>query len=315
MKIKLEFDPRNFKVGAVTHKLWETVRFLLLFFLVTLSLTVVVYLLASFLFSTGEEKKLAAINREYSENYHLMMPMEDSLKDAITIIQHKDNEIYSKVFDSEAPNVDPMNSLDYFFASDTIPDEKLVSYARDKSDRILEQAGRVDRAFARIAWYLGREGMILPPMRIPVEGISYPQMGASTGQKVNPFYGTYVFHRGADFLVLRGTPVLASADAVVESVTNSKSSGLTVTLGHAGEYETGYSHLESSLVKKGDVVAGGQQIGTAGMSGKAFAPHLHYEILKNGNPVDPVNYLFASVGPDEYANMLYMSVNTMQSMD
>jgi hypothetical protein len=62
-------------------------------------------------------------------------------------------------------------------------------------------------------------------------------------------------------------------------------------------------------VKKGSV------IGAVGVSGKSFAPHLHFEVLKDGQYKDPVNYFFASVTPQEYANMMYMSVSTGQSMD
>ena len=84
---------------------------------------------------------------------------------------------------------------------------------------------------------------------------------------------------------------------------------------HAGGYTTHYAHLDNVYVLKGQKVRRGQKIGTVGMTGKSYAPHLHFEVLRDGVHMDPVNYIFASVGPDEYANMLYMSVNTMQSMD
>jgi murein DD-endopeptidase MepM/ murein hydrolase activator NlpD len=76
-----------------------------------------------------------------------------------------------------------------------------------------------------------------------------------------------------------------------------------------------YAHLESMKVRSGQRVRAGQQIGTVGMSGQAVAPHLHYEVRKDGAALNPVGCFFASVSPDEFANMLYMSVNTMQSMD
>ena len=68
-------------------------------------------------------------------------------------------------------------------------------------------------------------------------------------------------------------------------------------------------------MRAGQTVKAGQQIGTVGMSGRSFAPHLHYELRLDGRTLDPVNYFFGSVGPAEYANMLYMSANTQQSMD
>ena len=76
-----------------------------------------------------------------------------------------------------------------------------------------------------------------------------------------------------------------------------------------------YAHLSDISVKKDQKVTKGQKIGSVGMSGASYAPHLHYEVLKDGEYMDPVNYIFASVSPEEYANMLFMAVNTQQSMD
>ena len=84
---------------------------------------------------------------------------------------------------------------------------------------------------------------------------------------------------------------------------------------HKSGYTTHYCHLDDMYVKRGQKVSRGQKIGTVGMTGKAYAPHLHYEVLKDGVHLDPVNYIFASVTPGEYANMLFMAVNTKQSMD
>ena len=114
---------------------------------------------------------------------------------------------------------------------------------------------------------------------------------------------------------MRGTPVFATSDGVVRQVSRSRMGGIVVEIVHDGGYETAYKHLESASVHNGQTVRAGARIGTVGMSGKSFAPHLHYEVRRNGVPQDPVNYIFASVAPLEYVNMLYVSVNTKQSMD
>ena len=74
-------------------------------------------------------------------------------------------------------------------------------------------------------------------------------------------------------------------------------------------------HLSEINVSKGQRVRRGAKIATVGMSGNAYAPHLHYEVLLDGEFRDPVGYLFGSVAPEEYPNFLYMSINTRQSMD
>ena len=84
---------------------------------------------------------------------------------------------------------------------------------------------------------------------------------------------------------------------------------------HPGGYQTRYLHLAEISVTQGQKVRKGTRLGTVGMSGTSFAPHLHYEVLQDGRICNPVDYLLGSVSPRDYANMLYMSVNTAQSMD
>lgn len=311
----LEFDPGNFRFGRFRLNIGKILARCASYFVVTLTLTVLVYLLFTLLFRTDVEKKLQREIRMYESIYSSLQQKEELLKDAITHLQYEDNEIYEEIFHSNAPAADPMSGLEYMFASDTIPDTKLTSYTRDKSDRLLEQAARVEESFSKIFRALKDTALVLPPMSMPVSDISYSQVGASTGRKMDPFYQAYVFHEGLDLILNRGSDVYAAADGVVVAVTNSKHFGRMVEIEHAGGYTTAYAHLESASVRKGALVKRGQKIGAVGMTGKAFAPHLHYEVRKDGVSLDPVNYFFASVDPDEYANMLFMAVNTMQSMD
>ena len=116
-------------------------------------------------------------------------------------------------------------------------------------------------------------------------------------------------------LVQRGTPVYATAPGTVLNVSNTKRNGRAVEIAHPGGYTTIYSHLESVSVKAGQKVSPLTIIGSSGMSGKSYAPHLHYEIRYNGRLLDPVHYFFADLGPVEYTDMFYMALNTKQSMD
>ena len=311
----LEFDAGNFRFGKVRIKFGKILLNALMYFVVTLSLTVLAYALFALIFRTDVESRLRKEIRMYEDEYAELMEKQELLKDAIANLQHEDNEIYEEIFNSNAPAADPMAGLSFMFASDTIPDTKLTSYTRDKSNQLLEQCARIDKAFGKIFAALADTATVLPPMSLPVKDITYSQVGASVGRKMDPFYRAYVYHEGLDFILNRGTDVYASADGVVEDVSTSKHFGKTLQLGHAGDYSSVYAHMETITVRKGQQVSRGQRIGTVGMTGKSFAPHLHYEVRKAGELVDPVHYIFASVPPMDYANMLFMAVNTMQSMD
>jgi murein DD-endopeptidase MepM/ murein hydrolase activator NlpD len=123
-------------------------------------------------------------------------------------------------------------------------------------------------------------------------------------------------HNGLDLIAPAGEPVYAVADGVVKDVVKSrKGLGNVVVIDHGNGYVTRYAHLADIEVRKGRRVRMGARIGYVGVSGNSFAPHLHYEVQRDTLVLDPVNHFFASVTPDEYLNMLIMSVTTGQSMD
>jgi Membrane proteins related to metalloendopeptidases len=159
-------------------------------------------------------------------------------------------------------------------------------------------------------------GIVLPPMSSPLRSFSHARVGASVGERINPFYKVPVQHGGLDMIAQMGEDVVAAAPGIVSSVVRSgKGLGNVVEITHAAGYVTRYAHLDAIRVAKGQRVAKGGLIGKVGVSGNSFAPHLHYEVQKDGVKVDPVNYFFASTPPADYMEMLYMSANARQSMD
>ena len=286
------------------------------FVLVTLGIAAAVYGLFALVVSTDVEKMLKRENRAFEQHYPELDARTALLEDAVAGLQHKDNSIYMDVFGTHAPSADPVNSLAFLFGSDTIPETKIISYTAAKSDVLVSDADEIEKNFTRVFLALGANADSLPPMGMPLDDVAYPQIGASRGLRLNPFLKAKVQHNGLDIIAVRGTPVRATADGIVKSVDHSgKGHGNMVTVGHEGGYVTRYSHLSEIGVSAGQRVSRGTVIGTVGMSGSAYAPHLHYEIRKDSLWLDPVAHLAAAVGPEDFANMLYMAVNTEQSMD
>ena len=310
------FDAAAMKVRKVTRSVWTVIWSVLRVFLVSVTLFIVIYLILSLVLSTDTEKRLRRENRQLEKVFATIPEKQELLSESIEILNLKDARIYEEVFHAKAPVVDPVGQLESLFGADTIPDGKIVTYTTRKADALLKTAAEVDAAFEKIYRTMGEKDFMMPPMSIPVKDVSYPQIGASTGLRMNPFYKTEVAHHGLDIIVPQGSPVYAPADGVVENVVrSSKGEGNTITLYHAGGYMTRYLHLDEIFVEKGQRVKRGKKMATVGMSGGAYAPHLHYEVKVKGGYRNPVNYLFGSVAPDEYANYLYMSINTWQSMD
>ena len=309
------FDKTRIEFRKVTHSVWNILGKALKYFLVTASLAVVYYIVFALLVNTDSERKLKRENQMYSRMYDEMVRKEQLVGDVMENLKAKDNEIYRQLFNSDAPDLGSIYPEGLLSAIDSVGDKDIVEYVGKKLNLLEEASGKVEDNFKSIMDKLEGDGK-LPPLTNPLHDFSYARTGASVGDKINPFYKVAVFHGGLDLISQQGDPVYATADGTVKDVEHStKGLGNVVTIDHGNGYLTRYAHLENTKVSKGQKVARGKQIGQVGMSGNSFAPHLHYEVIRDTAKVDPLNYFFASVSPEDYIGMVFMSYNTGQSMD
>jgi len=282
----------------------------------TLALSVLLYVALALFFSTEEEERLERENALYRELYGEFKEKERLIGDGLDGLQEKDHAIYRELFEAEAPSVDAVTAADLIADSDSLSENFYLSATASTSESLMLMAGNVDACFADIFRALEARRDSIPPLSHPIPDISYVQTGAAMGLKHNPLYKVEIQHDGIDFIAPQGTPVYAAADGVVTQVISSRRGmGNQVEIDHGNGYVTRYCLLGDMSAKKGKRIRRGEQLGTVGVSIIITAPHLHYEVLRDGVPQDPVNYLFASLTPDEYAKILYMSVSTTQSLD
>ena len=111
------------------------------------------------------------------------------------------------------------------------------------------------------------------------------------GYRNHPIYKRSKFHAGVDFASKRGTPVLATADGVVVFSGWQSGYGRMVEIRHMDGLKTRYAHNQKNLVKEGDMVKKGQTIAKLGSTGRSTGPHVHFEVRKNGQAVNPLNYV------------------------
>lgn len=293
----------------------KTLGGLIRYVVATISLSVLLYVVFALFFSTEEEKQLERENLLYQELYDTLYQKQHLLGDVVDGLQEKDDAIYRELFETRAPSLDAITAADLIADSDSLSENFYLSAAASTSESLMLMAGKVDSCFADIFRALACRADSIPPLSHPIPDISYVQTGASVGLKHNPTYKLELHHDGIDFIAPQGTPVYAAADGVVSQIIQSrKGLGNVVVIDHGNGYVTRYCLLGEVMAKKGKFRRG-QQLGTVGITTMIPAPHLHYEVLLNGRVQDPVHYLFASLTPDEYAKMLYMSVSTLQSMD
>lgn len=307
---------KNLKVIRASRTVWHAAMTALKYLVATVSLAVFYYIVFALVVSTDSEKALRRENRMYEKTYADMVRRERLLASTVENLQLKDGQIYEEVFHAKAPALDPLQTEDYLAGADTIPDKYMVEYAYNKSEAVAESASRIEDNFRKALSITAQKAGQLPPMALPLESVTSAQVGASVGSRVNPFYKVETAHTGLDLIAPQGDPVLAAADGVVTNIERSrKGHGNVVEITHEGGYVTRYAHLGDIAVSKGQRVQRGKRIANVGISGNSFAPHLHYEVLKDGEYIDPVDCFFASLTPDQYAAMKYMATRTGQSLD
>ena len=129
------------------------------------------------------------------------------------------------------------------------------------------------------------------------EGMAWPVAGRITsyfGYRYHPILHFTRFHAGIDFGASWGSPIVAAADGQVVGAGWSGGYGRQVRIAHIGGLMTSYSHMSQIVAAPGEIVRRGQVIGYVGSSGLSTGPHLHYEVLAGGRPVNPLSVRFAS---------------------
>ena len=133
------------------------------------------------------------------------------------------------------------------------------------------------------------------------------RIGAFNPRRLHPILHRVMAHTGVDFGCDIGTPVYATGDGTVEIADNSGYNGgygRQILLNHQFGYKTRYAHLSKALVRPGDRVHRGQIIGETGNTGRSTGPHLHYEVIHKGVPVNPVNYFNRNMSAEEYEQLM-----------
>lgn len=160
---------------------------------------------------------------------------------------------------------------------------------RDMKNETVEQmAARLEAAMTR--WGGLQTLLARLPVAKPVDNVS---LSSGFGRRVDPITRQAAFHSGLDFQGSANTPILATAPGVVTMDSRDGAYGITVEIDHGYGFKSRYSHLRQALVDAGQTVSAGQRVGLMGATGRATGVHLHYEVLFNGEPLNPANFLEA----------------------
>lgn len=250
----------------------------------------------------------------------LSQRLEESLE-VMEDIRQRDDNLYRVMFMAEPVSADVRNATyagtNRYEAFEKLENADLVIATTQKMDMLARQLYMQSKSFDEVVeYYKNHEDMLshLPAIQ-PIANKDLKRMASGYGYRIHPIYQTRIFHEGMDFSCDIGTPVYATADGVIKKARWERGYGYLITIDHGYGYETRYAHLKSFKVRTGQKVVRGETIALSGNSGQSSGPHVHYEVLQKGRPVNPANYYFMDLDAEQYDEMIRMAENHGKVLD
>lgn len=244
------------------------------------------------------------------------------INNVLNEIERRDEEMYrlalhAKSFPSEYRQMGIGGSDRYSHLRELSNSELLVSTAQkiDKLERRLHAQSLSFNELLNLAKNKEKMLACIPAIQ-PIRNKELKSAISGYGYRVDPIYKTRQMHSGIDFNARIGTEIYATGDGLVVGVeSNHWGYGKSVLIDHGFGYHTRYAHMSAFKVRKGQKVKRGECIGLVGSTGKSTGPHLHYEVIKDGNAVNPIGYFHQDLSPEQYEELLKRSENSYQSFD
>ncbi len=316
-KEKYRFNPDSLQYDQINHTFRDKLLSFLTYFSATVIIAVIYFLVFSHFFDLPKERVLKREVNKMSLQYEILNKQLDHISYVLDDIQNRDDNIYRIVFNTE-PIPQSIRTAG-FGGVNRYAD--LEGY--NNSQIIVETSRRLDilkkQLYVQSTSYddlidmaLNKEDMLASiPSIQPVAIRDIRRIGGYFGMRIHPIYKINMPHEGMDFTAPVGTDVFATGNGVVARVFNSRARrgyGTYIIIDHGYGYRTLYAHLDKVLVRQGQEVKRGDVIGLVGNTGASTAPHLHYEVQRNNRPIDPINYFFGDLSPEEYDAMIEMSL-------
>jgi murein DD-endopeptidase MepM/ murein hydrolase activator NlpD len=322
-RIKYYYDTESCRYERIRTSKWDIFINSLAFLTVaTVIATGLVYGYMVY-FESPEEAQLRKENQELLMYYNLMGEDMESISKVLQGMQDRDDDIYRVIF-----GVNPLaNEIRTGGTGGANKYRALMEKGLSREDLIVNDLQKIDvlkkRMYIQTKSYdeivelaKNKEDFLaaLPAIQ-PVSNEELKRLSSGFGYRIDPYLKTRRKHTGVDFSLEVGNPVHATGDGKIKYTKSSLSGyGKQVHIDHDFGFQTKYGHLDKILVKKGQWVKRGDLIGYSGNSGKSTAPHLHYEVIKNGIKVNPIHYFSRDLSAEEYEEILRLDSIENQAM-
>ena len=321
-KIKYYYDTKTLSYKRIELNAFDKFKRFLSYVVASAFIGLIMVIIFFQFFDSPKEKRLKSEIENLVVQYDILSKKMTQIDLVLDDIQQRDDNIYRVIFEA-----DPIPSsirkagfggVNRYKDIRNFSNSELVVEITKKADKLSKQLYIQSKSFDEVIDLAKNKANMLAsiPAIQPIANKDLGRVASGYGYRIHPIYKTRKLHTGMDFTAPQGTPIYATGDGKIAKVRRSrKGYGNHVIIDHGYGYQTLYAHMRKYIVYRGQKIKRGEIIGYVGSTGTSVAPHLHYEVMKNKRKINPVNYYYNDLSPEEYEKMLEISSQNNQSFD
>lgn len=319
-KVKYHFNTKSLAIEKIHVTSWDKFKVFLRIVLAGMVFSVVVLSIGYTFFDSPKEKRLRREIEQYKVQHQIINDRLDIITSVLRDIEERDDHIYRVIFEAEpiprTVREAAFGGADRYSHLEGFDNSELISSTMQRIDRISRQLYVQSRSYDEVFDMAKNKADMLAsiPAIVPIAK-GTERLVSGFGYRIHPIYKSLRMHTGVDFIAPTGTPIYATGNGrVLRASRDNTGYGLMVEVDHGYGYVTIYAHLSKINVRPGQVITRGEVLGLVGNTGLSTAPHLHYEVIRNGKKVNPVNYFFNDLSPEEFEHIIELASRVNQSL-
>ena len=274
-----------------------------------------------YFFPSPREASLMQYNKNLTAQLRLMDQKVDQMQLVMSDMAQRDDNLYRAILGAEpiplTARMGATQQISYYDSLAHMTNDQLVADVQRKIDILEKELYVQARSYEEVLEVAKNQEVRMEniPAIQPVLNKDLKRMASGYGWRVDPVYHVRRFHEGMDFSAPIGTDIFATGNGVITFVGWKQGYGNTIEVDHSFGYKTRYAHCSKLIARVGQKVKRGDVIALVGNTGKSMGPHLHYEVHYQGRPIDPRNFYFYDLSPEDYDKMVQLSSNMGKMLD
>ena len=282
----------------------------------------IVLLLAYNFLDSPKEKQLKRELEEMTVQYEILQQRMELASAVLEDLQHRDDQVYRVIFEAEPIPSEVREAgfggVNRYKEMEGYDNSELMVNSSRTIDKLYRRLYIQSKSYDEVFELVKKKAELLAsiPAIQPITKKSIARLASGYGYRIHPIYKTSMMHEGIDFTAPIGTEIYATGNGTVAKVEyNGRGYGNNVIINHGFGYSTLYAHMSRFAVRPGQKIKRGDVIGYVGSTGSSTGPHVHYEVIKNGKKIDPINFFFNDLTAEEYDKIREQASQSNQSFD